>query len=519
MPTNFLFLYSFPRPLWVCLLFGRILPRSSMKMNYRAVSRIETPKKYAASPAFYICYKRRMRGKSRFQLLLQIKKAGQTAGYLHPAKAGLIKKRLWHVICTQMDRNNIMATIKTPSGLGIHYFSDDRHYRSKDLELWIPELQSMDFHWLILTGSLSCAIPEDFLKTLTDAGIEPVLLLDQEPIRPPLEVAGSIFRSYHRAGVRFIAPFPSPNLNLSWEGVDERGFSPVEQFLQVFPPVAENILSEGMTPVFPMLDPKGNYWSLAFLEGFLSGMDRIGKGDLSRKLALAVDFSARNRPLDWGAGGPAAWPEARPYLTPPGSQDHLGFQGYLWVDDVVRRTLGTSLPLIGLRAGAKVGDLSDPDFPPVDPIRHAEVNLQVAQIATGARLSAPVLCLCFWLLAAEDGGMEAAEAWFRNDGSTLPIVDSLKRRSLAKNLHRSPVMQKSFRHYLLLPQDPGSLTGSAWESLRNYLLAFQPVCGFSIEEACQAEKVTILGSIPSTIAACRLQDSGCQVDYLAADRI
>jgi hypothetical protein len=39
-------------------------------MDYRAASRavsgITTPKNYAACPAFYICYKRRMRGKPRF---------------------------------------------------------------------------------------------------------------------------------------------------------------------------------------------------------------------------------------------------------------------------------------------------------------------------------------------------------------------------------------------------------------------------------------------------------------------
>jgi len=412
-----------------------------------------------------------------------------------------------------------MITMKTPSGLGIHYFSDDRHYRSTDLELWIPELQSIGLRWLVLSGSMSRAIPEDFLKNLTGAGIEPVLLLDREPIQPPTEVAESIFRTYRRAGVRFIAPFPAPNRRLSWAGGDERGFSPVEQFLEIFPPVAETILSEGMTPVFPMLDPEGNYWSLAFLEAFLTGLDRAGKSGLARKLVLAVNFSARNRPLDWGTGGPGSWPEARPYLTPPGSQDQLGFQGYVWVDDVVRRTLGESLPLIGLKAGATVGDLTDPEYPPVDPMRHAEVNLQVAQIAAGGRFSAPVLSLCFWLLAAEVDDPSASEAWFRNDGSTLPIVDSLKRRFLAKNLQHSPVVRKSLRHYLLLPQEPGSLSGNTWESVRSYLLAFQPVCGFSIEEACQAEKVTILGSTPSTISALRLRDCGCHVEYLAADRI
>ncbi|MGB7537372.1 MAG: hypothetical protein WBM17_02420 [Anaerolineales bacterium] len=412
-----------------------------------------------------------------------------------------------------------MTASKTPPGLGIHYFPDDRHYRSKDLELWIPELQSMDIRWIVLAGALSYAIPEDFLRQLTETGIEPILLLDREPIQPLTDVSGSIFRSYRRAGVRFIAPFPAPNLNASWAGNDEPSVSPVDRFLTVFPPVAESILAEGMIPVLPMLDPNGNYWSLAFLEAFLTGLDRCGKGELARKLALAVDFSARNRPLDWGAGGSSRWPDARPYLTPPGSQDHLGFHGYAWVDEVVRRSLGTSLPMIGLRAGATVGDLTDVEYPPVDPIRHDETNLQVVQIAAGARFTAPVLCLCFRLLAAEDAAPEAAEAWFRNDGTTLPIVDSLKRRALAKNLHPSPSVRKTLRHYLLLPQDPGSLSAQAWESLRNYLMAFQPVCGFSIEEACQAEKVTILGSTPSTVTALRLRDSGCTVDTLAAERM
>jgi hypothetical protein len=413
-----------------------------------------------------------------------------------------------------------MNMLQTPTALGIHYFPDDRHFRLKDLDVWIPELQSLGLRWVALSGRLSCAIPEEFLRRLTEAGIEPVLLLDREPIRPPADTFDAILRSYRRAGVRFVSPFPAPNLDSAWETASGMpDLSPVEGFLDVFPPVAEKILAEGLIPVLPMLDPAGNYWSLAFLERFLSGLDQSGKGALARSLVLAADFSARNRPLDWGAGGPVRWPEARPYFTPPGSQDHLGFQGYLWIDEVVRRTLGASLPLIGLRAGATVGDLTDPECPPVDPLRHSEINLQVAQIAAGGRFSAPVLCLCFRLLAAENEAPEASEVWYRNDGSTLPIVDALKRRSLAKNMQRSKAARKSIRHYLLLPPEPGALTVHTWESVRNYLLAFQPACGFSIEEASQAEKVTILGDNASTVTALRLRDSGCRVEYLAADRI
>lgn len=406
-----------------------------------------------------------------------------------------------------------------PVGLGIHYFPDEVHFREKDLELWIPELKALDFRWLVLSGSLSRAIPEIFLKGLTEAGIEPLLLLDREPISNPKDVFPSILRSYNRAGVRFIAPFPAPNLSSSWPAGDMQGSSPINRFLEIFTPMAETILAEGMTPVFPTVDPNGGYWGLAFLEGCLSGLVRNGRNDLARKMALAVNFSSYNRPLDWGAGGPSRWSEARPYLTPPGSQDHLGFQGYLWVDDAVRRALGESLPMIGLKAGATAGDMTDPDFPPVDPIRQEELNLQVAQVAAASRFSAPVLCLCFWLLSADPDSLQASEAWFRGDGSILPIAESLKRRALSKTTRNSPAAHKPFRHYLLLPQDTYALSDGAWASIRKYISAFQPVCGFSIDEASQAQRVTIFGNSSSTIPALRLQECGCRVEYLAAERI
>jgi hypothetical protein len=410
-----------------------------------------------------------------------------------------------------------MGPVKTPVSLGIQYYSDDLHFRAQDFELWVPELQSMGLRWLVLSGALDCAVPEAFLKGLVDAGIEPLLLLDRGVIRPADETLPWMLRAYRRAGVRFIAPFPAPNLCSSWpSGVCDIA-SPVGLFVDIFAPVAEAILAEGITPVFPMMDPAGTYWGPAFLEAFLIGMDKSGKSDLVRKIAVAFSASAYNRPLDWGAGGSARWPEARPYLTPPGSQDHLGFQGYAWYDETIRRALGQSLPMIGLQAGAVLGDMTDPSFPVVEPSRHAEINLQVAQIAAGGQFTAPLLCLCFRLLTAAEGSAEAALAWYRNDGSTLPIVELLKRRMAAKTQKYSAPAKKFFHHYLLLPQDPFSLSGRMWEQVRGFLLAFQPVCGFSLEEACQAEKVTILGEISGAVTTLRLRDSGCHVEYLAME--
>lgn len=412
-----------------------------------------------------------------------------------------------------------MTAVKTPVALGIQYYPDDLHFRTKDLDQWLPELQSLGMRWLAVSGSLDCAVPEAFLKAVVQSGIEPVLFLDRGLIKPVNETLPWMLRAYRRAGVRFIAPFPAPNLISSWAPGAWDADSPVDLFLNVFPSVAEAILAEGMTPALPMIDPAGSYWGPAFLEAFLAGLDRIGKSELARKLALTVNASAYNRPLDWGAGGSRRWPDTRPYLTPPGSQDHIGFLGFTWLDEIVRRVLGESLPMIGLQAGATLGDLTDPSFPAVDGSRHAEINLQVAQIAGSGQMPAPLLCVCFRLLAAAEGSLEASRAWYQNDGSTLPIVDLLKRRAAVKSQKPQAAVIKSFRHYLLLPPGPSSISGRTWEQIRGFLLAFQPVCGFSIEEACQAEKVTILGEAAPAITALRLRDSGCHVEYLAAERI
>jgi hypothetical protein len=68
-----------------------------------AVSRIATPKKFAsspafynnlheesgASPAFYICYQWRKRGKPRFSHLLSMEKAGQAVGDSSSRESGI----------------------------------------------------------------------------------------------------------------------------------------------------------------------------------------------------------------------------------------------------------------------------------------------------------------------------------------------------------------------------------------------------------------------------------------------
>lgn len=77
--------------------------------------------------------------------------------------------------------------------------------------------------------------------------------------------------------------------------------------------------------------------------------------------------------------------------------------------------------------------------------------------------------------------------------------------------------QRAIGHYLLFWQEAGRWDETAWDAARRYIARFQPVCGFSIETACQAEYVTIVGDadkFPPAVEV-HLQQAGCIVERIA----
>ena len=66
--------------------------------------------------------------------------------------------------------------------LGFHYFQDYDHYQARDLELWIPELASLQASWLVLKAPAVAAIPEEFITSL----IHNLLSAVHNPHRMPL---------------------------------------------------------------------------------------------------------------------------------------------------------------------------------------------------------------------------------------------------------------------------------------------------------------------------------------------
>jgi len=423
------------------------------------------------------------------------------------------------------------------TSLGFHYFPDEAHYRRADLQAWLPELVGLEAKWLTLIGSLTRAVPEAFVKGLLDAGIEPIIHIPAVPTkRDPKGVTATtlsgLFRTYARWGIRYVVAFSEPNMRAAWAPSDWGQASLVERFLDLALPLLEAQHEAGLQPVFPALRAGGDYWDTAFLEGALAGLQKRDKQELAKNLTFAANLWTYNRPLNWGQGGLKRWPASRPYLTPPGSQDQRGFRLFDWYDEIIRARLGTTRPILSLAGGPTIGDQTDPAFPVLDDLRHASCIQDLAQAIDGGQLPEQVLNVNLWLLAAPAGSPFAGEAYYQPDGATLTAVEALKHmggpgqraahrrvdesKGLAQGDQAENDGPKSLRHYVLLPTFEWGVSEWHWSAALDYVKAHRPVCGFSADEARQAQRVTIVGTEQGVSAAVEadLRQAGCTVERL-----
>jgi hypothetical protein len=444
--------------------------------------------------------------------------------------------------------------------LGFHYFPDAIHYRENDLNTWLPELRALGASWVTLVAPNDRAIPEVFIRGLVSAGIEPILHfhlpLDQSTQINDIRL---LFHTYARWGVHYVVPFDRPNLRTSWPATAWAQSNLVERFLDIYLPLAKTATQAGLIPIFPPLEPGGDYWDTAFLRGALQGIQRRGYQQLLQKLAIGAYAFPGNRPLGWGAGGPERWPGSRPYHTPQGSQDQRGFRIFDWYLAQVRAVVDTPCTIMLLGAGCRPGDQFDPAFPPVDRATHAKTNLSIAALMIGKErlasksitspedqeaVPAEVLACNFWLLASSKDSPFAGDAWIQPDGNTLPAAGAMRqwyaklndsaeqhqpqtpRGSVSHNtsqsvnsVYRPHKNGHSIQHYLLLPTYEWGIADWHLDVIRPFVKKYRPTIGFSIKEAKQAARVTLIGgyqSFPATVLD-ELRSANCMVEQISGD--
>jgi len=335
-------------------------------------------------------------------------------------------------------------TLLTNNRIGLHYFPDTLHYRVRDLEVWLPHLSRMGIGWLTLLAPLERAIPEYFLNGLFSSGLQPVLHF-QIPTQASASSEGFrlLFSNYARWGVQYVTLYDQPNSRSNWSPAAWAQMDLVERFLDLYVPLAESALDEGLIPIFPPLEPGGDYWDLSFLQSALRGLQRRGQNRLLDKLALGAYAWTGNRSLEWGAGGPERWSQAVPYSIPADSEDQRGFRIFDWYLAVSQRELGKRLPVFLLRAGSIPNDQHDPTSGEPDYLAHAEQNLTIARLLANETVEGcspvpqEIKVGNFWLLAAHEKSVLAGQGWFRTEEEKLPVVISFYRFSACQSEAKS----------------------------------------------------------------------------------
>jgi len=422
----------------------------------------------------------------------------------------------------------MLPTPEFNTGLGFHYFPDDAHYRAADLQAWLPELKALGASWLTLVGSPTRAIPESFLRSLIEAGIEPIIHIPIAPAPYDLNELRTLYFTYARWGAHYVVLFDQPNVKSQWAAESWAQEGLVGRFLDLLLPALQIAQNARLVPVFPPLRQGGDYWDISFLDNALALLKQRNQQRLLKEMAFAFYAFAGNRPADWGAGGSARWPKAQPYNVPPDSQDQRGFRSFEWYQEVITARTGAPRPLLMMAGGARLGDTDDSNFPPVDNGRHALCNNAILTAMLNRELPTYVTNVSFWLLAATEDSPHAKQAWYRADGSTLLMAGAMRQavaaatQAVAANEKRTPAGTpktvgrgvKPIFHYLLFPTFEWGVSDWHWAAAGDYIRTFQPACGFSSEEAQAAERVTIVGNEQGVSADIEsaLRAAGCKVE-------
>lgn len=473
---------------------------------------------------------------------------------------------------------NFMSENRT----GLHYIPDFFHYRQKDLDIWLPHLKSLDIGWLVLKAPQNQAIPEYFISGLVKEGIQLVIQMDYSLESPPKSGEISpLVEAYAHWGVKYPIFFDRPNIRQAWPSSGWARQDLIARFLDRFVPMASLAIQNGMEPVFPALEPGGDYWDVAFLKSCLQGLENRHQSEILEHLVLSAYAHTGDHDLNWGAGGPDRWPEARPYHSSDIAQDQRGFRIFDWYNAIFESVTGTVRPIILLESGkaAHYQDQNELDFAR----SQAGINLAIYRLLSNDIVENPadpetnldplptnILSSNSWLLTTPQSGDDDVFAWFGYDQAPSISVQAILefQATLVKNLvdtqlvegeidsrpgeeqdsfdpsmdfdeepletsyevkdedligksvpEISPKVDFIIQHYVLLPSYDWGIADFYLDAVRPFVKKYRATVGFSLQEAAAAEYVTVVGDqdIFSDEALDKLRFNGAVVERISGD--
>ncbi|NLN69589.1 MAG: hypothetical protein GX142_02210 [Chloroflexi bacterium] len=400
--------------------------------------------------------------------------------------------------------------------IGFTYFSSKEYFLENQLDTWLQSLQKWNGTYVIFTADFDTLIPEDVFAKVRNFGLEPMLHFNTElPSARRFNDVALILDLYQKWGTKYVILGDQPNVKKSFSSSRSHKGTLVDDYLEGFMSLANHAVKIGLIPVIAPLAPGGDFWDCSFLELVLEGLKQKRMTDLLDAMVLSSYGFTFSKPLSWGKGGPEYWPGSKPYITPDGQQDQIGFNNFEWLQAVSLRRLGKKLPVIILNAGSPGPKINQAGGLKVDETLRKIVQAchhgdNLTDRATDQPAFNEFVVACSISLE-ELLGLIA-------DSDSLKALDQIfvQSQSSQSQPKANPVNQKVFDHYLLLPSYTSGVSDVVLNKVRPLIKKFRPTLGFSIEEALHAAKVTVFPD-PNIFTAeqiNKLRVAGCDVEIL-----
>lgn len=396
--------------------------------------------------------------------------------------------------------------------LGFHYFLDVEHFNTSDSHLWVQKIQEINANWLVIQNPQDRAIPEDFIRSFSDAGINLIINFNED-ISSDVNFSGlnTLLNVYGKWGVKYAYLFERPNQQSKWGDSKWNNHDIVEAHLNKFIPFAQLCIENHIKPIFSPLLPGGDYWDLAFLEESFEGLASHAVPHIKNNLILSAFGWDWGHSIEWGSGGKKKWPETKPFHQKHNTQNQQGFRTYEWYLEVSEKVFGKRLPIIILEAGIPNDRFMKNSVNPM-PIKNL---FAITHLLTGENVYDPynsklllapippeVIGCNFFILSAYIENKYFPYRWFTPKG--VPLAPA---RALGLTDNTPPLQNKKqpaqlnkpienyyfkYRRYILFPDSLKQNMPSLLEKLDSYIRKFKPHIGFSKVEASNAAHILII---------------------------